>query len=293
MLSYLLTSAVILLDIHYSLGEGLQVIRVKNGSTEIVKLEEERCAPRPTLVQVGGVHDVYFPLFISLHRCGGACGEDGVSTRSCRNISSTRVFVHVYDRLTHTNATLPFMNHTACGCGCVHQGDVCMATQVWNESTCACDCRQQPLNVTSPCGVNFQWNPQYCMCECDKTCSHKKKVLNQTSCSCECKPQVYQKCSRRSKIVRELDCKCDTAYVVNPLLCGALPPKWAAIIIVISFFAFVVVAVDCVLYCKNTGCLYKATHLCCTGHPEMVDSAKLKTTEERIVMVDDSKRVKT
>ena len=169
---------------------------LQNTTSKVLRLDNEVCIPRPTLVNVGGENDFFYPRVISLHRCGGAC-IDGTVTRACGITSSTQVHVHVLNLFTNTNETVAFTNHTACRCSCVHDASVCTSTQTWNESTCACACKQQAENSTTSCGENFQWNPRLCRCECDLMCTHKKKYVNESSCSCQCKERVYQKCSRR------------------------------------------------------------------------------------------------
>ncbi|XP_057306391.1 vascular endothelial growth factor D-like [Hydractinia symbiolongicarpus] len=230
-----------------------------NSSQEVVNLPNEECKPRKTLVAVDGDTYNYFPLMVSLHRCGGICGRDKPNFRKCVKKESDILFLHVYNELEQRNETIKLENHTSCGCECYYDKSVCSSTQTWDTQQCKCLCNP---SVTGQCGENYRWNPNLCQCQCDLQCT-RKQDFNSTDCSCTCKQKFFQRCNKRNKLVRESDCRC---FIPETLLsekgCEVLPTKWAVMIITISFCAFFVFAFDCILYGRKTGCLYHSLHIC-------------------------------
>ena len=257
-----------------------------------ISLPNEKCGIRPTLITVGTDRDHYYPLMISLHRCGGVCGHDKPTFRRCGAENSSNVNVNVFNKSTLKNETVEFENHTSCSCNCVYDNSVCAKTQVWDEKQCKCVCTESA--TSSECPDNYVWNPNFCTCECDLSCSISKQTLNNTVCSCDCKAKYYKRCIRKNKVLQESDCKCYEPASISSKrdLCGALPTKWVALVIVISFCVIFIVAFDCILYCKSTGCVYKSTHMCLNYRSVQLTRQETSTSDDVTDIVHCSKGVK-
>lgn len=249
-------------------------------TVDLTSLSNQYCEARPTLVTVGEMPGDYYPMIISLNRCGGTCGKDLPTHRECFNVMSDYIYLNAVNQFNMRNETLRFRNHTECGCRCIHNHTVCSETQVWDDKQCRCVCAGS--NEFSECGENYIWNPRYCRCECDLVCNHRQD-LDEKNCSCTCKNKYYKRCSRKNKILQESDCKCidGTAHSVY-LPCSALPAKWAALVIIISVCAIVIVAVDLILYCKGTGFFYTSTHFCVNKDPDVLDKTKAAERQEML-----------
>ena len=260
------------------------VVPGKTGEIKVISLPNEKCDVRPTLITIGTDEDHYYPLMISLHRCGGVCGSDKPTFRRCETGSSNNIYVNAFNKLSLKNETLKFENHTSCSCKCAFDNSVCTKSQVWDENQCKCICAASV--TSSQCPDNYIWNPNFCKCECDLSCT-SKQTLNNTRCSCDCKAKYYKRCNRKKKILQESNCKC---YKPKPIPskkipCSTLPTKWAALIIVISFCAFFIVAFDCILYCKSTGCIYKSTHMCVKDHRNIRNRHETSTLDDVVDIV--------
>ena len=247
----------------------------KTDNISVVELDNELCRPRRTVVAVDPSKYRYYPYFISLHQCNGACQNYTPLIRQCVKKEADPVYLWVFNELTLQNETLVLYNHTSCKCECVLDGSGCKETQKWDQKKCQCVCDQsQPKS----CPEFYEWDESQCQCLCYRTCP-KKKNLNETNCSCQCKPGKYRKCNEKGKLLNESDCKCiEPGRLYDDEQCTGLPTKWAIIIIIISFFAFFIFAFDCILFGKRTGCFYISTHLC----------SETKNNEERLPIKDRS-----
>jgi len=176
---------------------------------DVTSLSNVQCASRPTLITVGNTPGDYYPMIISLHRCGGTCGDYLPTHRECYAKKRDYVYLNALNKITLRNETLRYENHTSCGCRCTHNHTVCSETQVWDDDQCRCVCAGS--NSFSSCGDNYMWNPRFCRCECDLGCNHRQD-LDEKNCSCNCRNKYYKRCSRKNMILRETDCKCHDGF---------------------------------------------------------------------------------
>ena len=96
-----------------------------------VKLDNELCRPRKTVVAVDPSKHRYYPYFISLYQCNGACQNYTPLIRHCVKKQADPVYLWVFNQLTLKNETLILYNHTSCGCECVLDGSGCKEKQKW------------------------------------------------------------------------------------------------------------------------------------------------------------------
>lgn len=232
-------------------------------SNSVIVLPNEQCLPRKALIAVDAEGYRYFPLVIELYRCGGACGNSrfNATSRRCVKKEAVTLQIFAFDELAQVNETLQFENHTKCGCECKDNGTSCSITQKWDPNQCKCVCDP---DAGDRCPEFHRFNPSTCQCQCELSCPERRRSLNTTSCSCYCPDKFYVKCSKKDKLLRETDCKCITP---SPLInendhCDVVPTKWAVVIITVSFCAFFILAFDCVLYGRKTGCIFLSLHIC-------------------------------
>lgn len=257
------------------------LVSADGASVIVINLPNEKCAARPALVTVGADIGDYYPMMISLHRCGGVCGGQKSHTlRTCVAEKSNTVYLNARNQKSLKNETLDFLNHTSCSCQCVYDNAVCSETQVWDDKKCQCVCANS--SSQAQCKKNEIWNPNFCQCECDLSCSYKQ-TLNETRCGCDCKSKYYKRCSRKQKVLNESDCRCHDlkSQTICKAQCSSLPSKWYALVIIISVCGIIIVAVDCILYFKGTGCVYTSTHMC------LNDSQNFEVTSQNETTTDD------
>ena len=217
-------------------------------------LPNEKCKLRPTLIVIEPNEDVYFPAIISLHRCQGSCNTERLSpTRKCKIEKYRILFVNIRNKLSQENKYVKVKNHTACSCKCLYNNSFCSSTQRWSEKDCRCNCEARRYK----CPLNNQWNPNICKCECNMFCKHRDKVLNSTSCRCNCRPEIYMRCSKDGKLLLESDCKCTNASTsIMYEDCSTLPPKWVVIFIITISASLCVLIFDCIACGRKIGCVY-------------------------------------
>ncbi|KAL0272697.1 UNVERIFIED_CONTAM: hypothetical protein PYX00_005569 [Menopon gallinae] len=82
----------------------------------------------------------------------------------------------------------PVQRHTKCRCLCRKQPEDCHPSQVYNESSCSCECTNQ--DAERKCKAQRQnnkiWNKDICSCQCreELECS-TGLYFDTTTCRCE------------------------------------------------------------------------------------------------------------
>jgi len=184
-----------------------------------VILDSAPCAPRPAVVELPqpeGSSSFYFPFFVTLHRCGGACNDRPFET-SCQpegkedlNLVVSRVawssakaeLEEISNKFTAVRVT----NHTNCSCGCkIKPTDCDNRTQQYSKEQCSCQCKPRPI----PCPSNFRWDPVKCQCKCDPTnieskCT-KRFQFDEKKCRCTCSKRP---CKQHLKFRDPKTCLC-------------------------------------------------------------------------------------
>lgn len=230
-------------------------------SLDKVILENELCMTRKVVVPIDSPHYQYKPAMVSVFRCSGIVDGFHPALKTCVQNTSEILNVEVRNFFTNQSATEPYSvaNHTSCTGKCVHDQSVCSDTQVWDSENCKCMCNH---DIDYQCGEHYEWNANLCQCVCKRRCL-KKQILDEANCSCTCKPKFYKRCNKKEKILAENNCTCiEPNAVTSPLDCDGIPTTWSVLIILLSFLVLVVLAFDCCLYGKKTGCMYSASHLC-------------------------------
>ena len=138
----------------------------------LVKVNNEFCKPRPTLVAIDNPDYKFFPYFVKLHRCGGSCDNVQPSVQSCTPLQYNDVPVTVQVIGTSETKIIKEKNHTRCGCECVISPDECDSKfEYFRQDMCQCKCRYDDTPPV-PCGQGMVWNKSHCRCMCNKVPEH-------------------------------------------------------------------------------------------------------------------------
>lgn len=130
----------------------------------LVRVKNEFCRPRPTLVAIDSPNYKFFPYFVKLHRCGGSCDNVQPSVKSCIPLQWKVVNVTVQVVGTSATQVIQEQNHTRCGCDCVMTPDKCnFELEDWKPDTCQCKCKYRDTPPV-PCEQGMTWNKNRCRC---------------------------------------------------------------------------------------------------------------------------------
>ncbi|KAJ7374008.1 hypothetical protein OS493_009336 [Desmophyllum pertusum] len=134
-----------------------------------VRINNEFCSPRPSLVPIDNPNYKYFPYFVKLHRCGGSCDTIQPSVQSCIPLQYEEVPVTVKVVGTLETKIIKEKNHTRCGCECVISQDNCnLEFEDWRPDLCQCQCKYGDT-PPKPCEQGLDWSKNHCRCMCNKT----------------------------------------------------------------------------------------------------------------------------
>ncbi|XP_066924350.1 uncharacterized protein [Clytia hemisphaerica] len=234
-----------------------------SSNDDFVTLPNAECMPRETVVSIDSPRYALKPSKVLLHRCDGSFDDLTPALKSCVKNESVTLNVKVQNIFMLTNEIVELENHTTCKQQCVFDGSQCNKNQKWDAENCLCVCDH---NKRFQCPEHHIWEPNLCQCVCNRACPFKRHYLDQEDCTCTCKPKFYKRCNKRDKVLVADNCTC-TDPKFQPVEgldgnCDIIPTKWAVLIIVLSFFAIFIIAFDCILYTRNTGCVYHTTHIC-------------------------------
>ena len=98
----------------------------------------------------------YFPFYIEVFRCSGACSTHSPKTIQCAAVTWNNVSGNIYDVYAETLKAVTFQNHTSCGCECVTKAEDCSENERFVEDRCSCDCKY-PDNPPTPCPERFRY----------------------------------------------------------------------------------------------------------------------------------------
>lgn len=234
---------------------------------DVISLPNAPCIPRETVVSIDAPRFAKKPSKVILNRCDGSFGEVTPSLKKCVANTSEHIKLRVQNIFTLQSEILDLENHTSCQHQCIFNGSQCNKFQKWDSDNCHCTCNH---NIQHNCPDHYMWEPNLCQCVCNRECPLRRQYLDEDECSCTCKPKFFKRCNRKGKVLVESNCTCIAPK--SPLAlheCNIIPTKWAVLIIVLSFFAIFIIAFDCILYARKTGCIFQTTHLCYKKSPQM------------------------
>lgn len=226
------------------------------------------CEPRPAVVPTMPTMPVFFPYFVSLHRCNGSFGTQSPSRYRCVPKTETEINLRVIKAFDSRTITL--MNHTSCKSECVIKRENCLFPNDYNPSSCECKCNHPTAPAGVTCPANKRWSSDTCSCVCKaphKCENPKKYAFDEKTCSCQCKASRKIKCMTIGGIFRQDKCKC----IINSKRqsgfdSDATQPFVGSttfwIYILIGEFVLLVICFDVALSFKQMGFTYKVVKSC-------------------------------
>ncbi|XP_068680946.1 uncharacterized protein [Montipora foliosa] len=97
-----------------------------------VRLPEEDCRPRPTVVLV---KEFYKPHHIKLFQCAGTCKGLTPSQKPCIAVTKQKINLEVTSLTSNKQTTVVVHNHTQCGCKCNLD---CQEQEIPDDKNCKC-----------------------------------------------------------------------------------------------------------------------------------------------------------
>lgn len=170
--------------------------------------------PHPTVVELHRDPGVQLlPPAIRLHRCVGACTLTQ-DHQNCTVTAQEEIVISVTEIIAGGTQlrNITVYNHTACACDCItRQSDCNQTIQDFDSDTCGCTCKQDG----SQCSAAIQsWDSNKCECECVNSliCDDSaNQEWNSEICDCDCKQKVKDRCPRKNKVLNESTCTCECA----------------------------------------------------------------------------------
>ena len=175
---------------------------VKTKTLECVSVVNQKCMPRPKLLDVNEVvGEALFYLYNKLvKKCSGSCNTlDDPMAKMCVPNIIKRINMKVYNFLMMLNETRNVLWHKSCKCVCRLNSSVCNSKQIWNGNTCRCNCNEDFAGIIS-CDKGYTWNPSTCECQCDMWCKPGQYL-------------DYKKCVCKNKLIGRIIAECTS--VIN------------------------------------------------------------------------------
>ena len=251
---------------------------------EIVTLPNAGCVPRETVVSIDAPKYSKKPSKVSIFRCNGSFEDTPPSLKRCVKNTSEHLKLNVQNIFTLQSELVDLENHTSCRHECVYNGSQCNEFQKFDKEKCRCTCNH---NIQIHCPEHFTWAQTLCQCVCNRDCPSITHYLDE-ECSCTCKPKYFRNCNDNNEILQPNNCTCIAPQKQKggSFECNIIPTKWAVLIIVLSFCAIFIIAFDCILYTRHTGCFYHTTHICQNNSKTHEESIPIKNG---IAMSDEAR----
>lgn len=167
------------------------------------------CKPRKVLVPIDPPRYQYYPRFVEVFRCDGACSTLSPKVQKCHAVTWSNISGNIFDLSTNSLKAVTFQNHTSCQCDCVLKAEDCSENEEFVKGFCACQCKYTD-NPTSPCPERFRWSPFECKCVCRGPvafCSAGQEWSHE-ACDCVCTQIAVERCKAEKKYLNTTTCKC-------------------------------------------------------------------------------------
>ena len=173
---------------------------LKVNTLECLSVINQKCMPRPKILDVNEVDEALFYLYnVLVNKCSGSCKTlDDPMAKMCVPNIIKNVNLKVYNFLMRLNETRNVLWHESCKCVCRLNSSVCNSKQIWNSDTCSCDCNEVFAGIMT-CNKGYMWNPSTCACECDMWCKPGQYL-------------DYKKCICKNKLIGKVISKC-TSFI--------------------------------------------------------------------------------
>ena len=114
------------------------------------------CKPRKVLIPIDAPLYRYYPRFVEVFRCGGACSTHSPNLQQCLAATWNNISGDIYDLSSSTVKAAAFENHTSCQCECVVRAKDCSENEEFLPDLCNCRCKYENEPPT-PCPERFMY----------------------------------------------------------------------------------------------------------------------------------------
>ena len=157
------------------------ILKVK--TLECVSVINEKCMPRPKIIDLNKNEPAFYPYSIKVNKYSGDCNNiNDPMAKLCVPDIVRDMNSKVFNLLARISETRKVVWHEACKCVCQLTSAVCKDRQEWNENKCRCECKEDLVSKL-PCDKGYMWNPSTCSCECDRYCE-TGQYLDYKNCVC-------------------------------------------------------------------------------------------------------------
>jgi len=136
------------------------------------------CEPRDMLIKLDLPNNSYFhvsPEHVTVQRCGGSCNlverhKSCIPSASGKIQKNIPVWLYpvpgVSGPVDPECSVVTLEEHTECECGCAITRDSCAPSQLFQESECACICKDQAAKNACYDRTGYLWDEASCQCLC-------------------------------------------------------------------------------------------------------------------------------
>ena len=163
---------------------------LKVNSRECMSMINQKCMPRPKIIEVNNNELVFYPYSIKESKCSVSCNSiNNPYAKLCVPDIIKNMNAKVFNLMSRINETKQIIWHETCKCMCRLSEAICNNRQTWNNNWCRCECKENLVDKIN-CDKGYSWNPSICECECDKSCNIGEYFDNK---SCTYKKSIIDK----------------------------------------------------------------------------------------------------
>lgn len=190
----------------------LQIISSNIGLVEafLNKDGDVICKPRKVLIPIDAPLYRYYPRFVEVFRCGGACSTHSPNLQQCLAATWNNISGDIYDLSSSTVKAAAFENHTSCQCECVVRAKDCSENEEFLPDLCNCRCKYENEPPTQ-CPERFMWSTFQCKCICRGPllfCPAGQE-WSHSACGCICTRSTVERCKYANKYLNASTCECE------------------------------------------------------------------------------------
>ena len=209
---------------------------VKVKSLECMSIVNQKCMPRPKIININAIEPIFYPYSIKVNKCRGSCNNvNNPFAKLCVPDITKNINVKVFNIMARINETRQIVWHETCKCMCKLTSAVCNSRQIWNEDKCRCECKEDLINKTV-CDKGYIWNPSNCACECDKLCDIGQYLDYK---NCVCRKSLVDKLVKECINAIDGDAMYNETLSINPNDCPSRTPYVVLFIIFLSISVIV------------------------------------------------------
>ena len=152
-------------------------------SLECISINNQERKARPKTINVNNNEPVFYPYSIKINKCSGSCSNiNDPHAKLCVADVIKNINVKVFNLMSRINKTRQIIWHETCKCVCRLTSAVCNSMQIWNQTKCRCECKEDLINKMV-WDKGYIWNPSNCASECDTLCDIGQ-YLDYKNCVC-------------------------------------------------------------------------------------------------------------